>query len=185
MNTKIQKLKEEGKPIVLDLGCGDNKRPGTIGVDKAQLDGVDVIADVDEHLPFDDNRVDAIYTTYLFEHVKDIVKVMEECHRVLKPGGKFHIRVPHATNVGAFDLTNTNFFMYDAFTFFIVGEIHASDFRTSARFRYISRKIVFGKKAFWNYLIEPIVNLIPRVYENTPLRIFPARDLLVTLEAVK
>ena len=36
-------------------------------------------------------------------------------------------------------------------------------------------KLVFGKRlSFWNILLEPLFNLFPNVYEQSPLRMFPA-----------
>ncbi len=167
---------------LLELGCGKDKLKGSVGLDHYPYPGVDIVADVTKGIPLADNSVARIYSKYMFEHVNGIQFVMEECYRVLKPGGRLEVLVPHATNVGSFVLLNYNFFMYDAFSFFILGE---GDGRTTAKFRYVDRRIVFGKMAFWNYVIEPLVNLMPRVYENTPLRVFPARDLHVTLQAVK
>lgn len=40
------------------------------------------------HLPFDDNRFDAVYCRYLLEHVSDPLQVLLEMHRVVKPGGR-------------------------------------------------------------------------------------------------
>ena len=41
-----------------------------------------------ESLPFADNQFDAILTYDVFEHVQDLKKTMDECYRLLKPGGR-------------------------------------------------------------------------------------------------
>ena len=49
---------------------------------------------IGEKLPYDDNFFDFIVSTDTFEHVQSLEKSMEECYRVLKPGGKFLASVP-------------------------------------------------------------------------------------------
>jgi len=47
-----------------------------------------------EALPFTDNSIDFIVSTDVFEHVQDLQKVLCECHRVLKKGGKLLVVFP-------------------------------------------------------------------------------------------
>jgi ubiquinone/menaquinone biosynthesis C-methylase UbiE len=47
-----------------------------------------------ESLPFDNDTIDFIVSTDVFEHVQDLEKVLSECHRVLKPGGKLCVVFP-------------------------------------------------------------------------------------------
>ncbi len=52
--------------------------------------------DVRYPLPFDDNSVDYVYSSHLLEHLfhKDALRLLNEIHRVLKPGGWARICVP-------------------------------------------------------------------------------------------
>ena len=79
----------------LNLGCGDDLRPGYINCDCVQLPGVDQVVDLDRPIPFADDSVDEIILIDVLEHVDDILKTMEELHRVLKKGGRLIIRVPY------------------------------------------------------------------------------------------
>jgi predicted SAM-dependent methyltransferase len=49
-------------------------------------------------LPFPDNSIAKIYSSHFFEHLsfKEIIKFLDECKRVLVPGGNFSICVPNA-----------------------------------------------------------------------------------------
>jgi SAM-dependent methyltransferase len=47
-------------------------------------------------LPFKDNSIDASISTSSFEHYSEPHKVMQELGRVLKPGGKLFVHVPHS-----------------------------------------------------------------------------------------
>ncbi len=44
------------------------------------------------HLPFRDKTFDVAYSRYVLEHLADPVRVLEEVHRVLKPGGKMFVQ---------------------------------------------------------------------------------------------
>lgn len=43
-------------------------------------------------LPFEAGEFDVVYCRYLLEHVADPVRVLQEMHRVLKPGGKAYVQ---------------------------------------------------------------------------------------------
>ncbi|MER3448016.1 MAG: hypothetical protein C4291_14835, partial [Candidatus Dadabacteria bacterium] len=80
--------------VVLDIGCGRNKVPGSIGVDVARVGGVDVVGTV-ERLPFKENTADVVYLSHVLEHVDSLVDAMEEIWRVCKHGALVHIWGPH------------------------------------------------------------------------------------------
>ena len=83
----------------LDLGCGLNKAPGSIGVDlNPNATAVDVIADVNHPLPFPDSSFDEVRAVHVIEHVHDILRTMAEIHRVSRPGGRIYLVTPHYTD---------------------------------------------------------------------------------------
>lgn len=79
----------------LDLGCGKHKKKGCIGFDKLKLEGVDVIGDINEKLPFSSDEFDVIFMDNVLEHVKDITSVLKEVHRICKENGRIYITVPY------------------------------------------------------------------------------------------
>lgn len=97
----------KGKQI-LDLGCGASKTvEHAIGIDmipKGQLihslhtkpvSVADVVADITEELPFDDNSIDTIIARHIMEHVIDPIDVLKKWHKVLKKGGRLIVAVPN------------------------------------------------------------------------------------------
>ena len=93
-------MTEEQKSIKVDLGCGNNKQSGYIGVDKIKLDCVDVVHDLDTYpYPFENNSVDEIFCSHYIEHVEDLPKFMDEIYRILKSGAKATIIAPYYTSV--------------------------------------------------------------------------------------
>lgn len=89
----------EGQPFLLDLGCGNNKRDGYLGVDYAETDATDFLHDLyDLPWPCDDGVVDEIHCAHFFEHLRGSQRpaFMNEAYRILKPQGKLVIITPDA-----------------------------------------------------------------------------------------
>ena len=164
----------------LNFACGKDIRKGYVNADILKLKGVDVVHNFDKYpYPFKNNEFEEVICNSILEHVEDIGKTMKELHRILKKGGKIHIIVPHFTSSNAYhDPTHKHFLSYYAFDFFC-----GDSFYYDYKFRLVKRKLTFGKKfAIWNWIMEPLANLFPRLYEDTPLRMFPALEMKIVLE---
>jgi len=106
----------------LDLGCGGNKRPILVGVDKVGGDGIEE-ADLEQGLP-DGYRegLEVIVADNVLEHITNLIPLMNDCHDALLPYGRMHIRVPSATTTAAFqDPTHCRFFVPETFDYFNAG----------------------------------------------------------------
>lgn len=93
----IRQLAASSQPIKLDLGGG--YRPGTNGGTTVDISHeCDLYWDLRRGLPVDDNTVEAVYSSHLFEHLtfEQGQALMAEGLRVLRPGGSFSIAVPDA-----------------------------------------------------------------------------------------
>ena len=91
---KWNKLKKQSK-IKLDLGS--NKR-GTNGFVTIDYMSGDIRHNLFNPLPLENSTVDQIYTSHTLEHFKfeNILFIIKECNRVLKPDGKLKICVPNS-----------------------------------------------------------------------------------------
>jgi len=101
---------------ILDLGCGDNKVEGAIGLDNIALSEVDIVHDL-LHFPYPikANSFDTIYLRHVIEHfnIDKINNIMNECYRILKKDGQLYINVPHVFSIAAFtDPTHKQFFTF-------------------------------------------------------------------------
>lgn len=106
------------REIVVDIGCGENKVPGSIGVDIRRYRGVDVVCNLEHRLPFGDGTIDTIWCRHVLEHVLNLELVMAEFKRVLKERGNIYIVVPHFSNSLAYsDYTHRRFFGYYTFDY--------------------------------------------------------------------
>lgn len=103
----------------LNLGCGEDIRPGSINLDKERIKGVNVVHNIDKYpWPFKDSYFDEIYASHVIEHVKDIFKAMKEIHRIAKPGATVKIIVPYWHSAGAYSLNHNYYFNTDSLRFF-------------------------------------------------------------------
>ena len=85
----LEQIINSPNPVVIELGCGKKKREGRITVDQIDLPNVDIVADIENGLPFlPDNSVDEIHCRSVLEHIENFENLMREITRVLKKTAK-------------------------------------------------------------------------------------------------
>lgn len=104
MSTKLKDVEKilkahKGEILKLDLGCGDNKMEGHIGMDFVDYKGVDIVHDARiTPFPIPDEVFTLLSSSHFLEHIprenRTFIKVMDECWRILKFDGQFRIAVP-------------------------------------------------------------------------------------------
>jgi len=184
---------------ILDLGCGNvkykskNKNDIVIGIDKRKNTKADIVCDAEKGIPLKDNSIDKVITIHTLEHVKDLIKVMEEIWRVCKSGAEVFINVPYWISSGAYsDPTHVRFFTWKTFNYF------TKDFEyehySKKYFKIKSKRIMFfGENLPPNMkwlqpiekIINPIINKIPMFYEAYLSHFIPAREIHYILEVSK
>lgn len=178
---------------VLDLGCGKNKTPGAIGMDFSPNSDADVIHDLNKFpYPFESNTFDEVICRQVLEHLDDVFKVLEEIHRVTKPGGIIRIWVPHFSSSDAFsDPTHKHFFSSRSFNY-LTGDYPELDFYSKARFEKIKVRIDFWKihklggiEIQRLFGIGFLANKLTTIYERFLAFIFPAQTIYFELKVVK
>ncbi len=92
----LQNTGTDTQLIKVELGCGKNKTPGYIGVDRFPLPGVDVVANLNERFPFEDDSIDVILAQHSLEHLDDLYHVMSEIYRVCKDGAIVFVLGPYS-----------------------------------------------------------------------------------------
>jgi predicted SAM-dependent methyltransferase len=80
----------------LNWGCGQHVAPGWINSDVKDEDGVDLVADIREGLPLESDSVDYAVSIHALPEFSypELVPVLEELRRVLKPGGTLRLALP-------------------------------------------------------------------------------------------
>ena len=82
----------------LNLGCGHVALDGYLNVDRRALEGVDIVAEVDD-IPLDAGEVDEIFSSHLLEHFPEehlVRKALPHWMNLLRDGGVFRAVVPDA-----------------------------------------------------------------------------------------
>lgn len=91
------KVNGKSHEILLDLGCGDKHLEKPVINNNMKYIGLD-INDLNfeiDKFPLDNNSVDIIVSLAVIEHSFNPDKFMQECYRVLKPGGLIFISTPN------------------------------------------------------------------------------------------
>ena len=79
----------------IDLGCGYNKQPGYIGIDRFETPDANIVCDINEGIPLEDNTVEYVMASHFLEHVDDLMKTMKEIYRVCKHKAIVCIAAPY------------------------------------------------------------------------------------------
>jgi SAM-dependent methyltransferase len=160
----------------LDVGCGHDKLPGAVGIDRSADTLADVVHDLDTFpWPFEDDSFDLIRCQDVLEHLDDFVRAMEELHRIARPGAEIRIRVPHFSSVQAYtDPTHRHFFSTESMQYFVEGSPYPH--YTKVRFRQDAVRLTMWRP-FRLVGLEVIVNRWPLRYEKMFAFTFPSQFL--------
>jgi SAM-dependent methyltransferase len=147
---------------ILDVGCGINKYPGSIGIDNNPSSRADVLCDLDRlPYPFKSGTFDQVRVIHVIEHVVNVIAAMEEFHRLSRSGGRVIVVTPHYTDFSSF-CDPTHRWHLNSFSFRYFGEDNAGyGYYSPVRFREISVRVKL--LALWRWLgFQLLVNRFPR-----------------------
>ncbi len=198
LNPEVGRHIRDGVGLKLNVGGGERPKPGFFNVDVVNLPGVDVLADLNEplsDLPAD--SVDEVYTRHTLEHIPRLTELMGELHRVLRPGGRLEVIVPHFSNpYGYSDPTHVRFFgLYSFFYFSDPADQprrKVPSFYTPVRFRVESVRLTLLRETWADKcvkaVLQPLANRSVAAqdwYERRMCRLFPVSDVRYVLRPVK
>jgi 2-polyprenyl-3-methyl-5-hydroxy-6-metoxy-1,4-benzoquinol methylase len=180
------------KKKVLDVGCydgwysevflkNDNEVHGidasSAAIAKANERGIQAkVADLEKAFPYPDNTFDAVFGGEIIEHLYDTDFFVQECFRVLKPGGKLYITTPNVLS-----LPRRFFFVFGVGMFFEASPTfpvnavagHIRYFTKSLLINFISHHGFIFKKFTSNYVNAPfglrvrwLAKLVPTFGKN-------------------
>ena len=158
----------------LNLGCGRDIREGFINVDCQFFPGVDWVYDLNKlPYPFEDSVFEEVVLRNVLEHLDNPKGILEELHRISKPGARIFVKAPHFSSNNAWgDIEHKRPFSSQTFL----------NQNLSRLFRVVSQRITFSH---FRFFMRPVVKLNPLFYEKHLAFIFPAVDIEVELEVLK
>lgn len=160
-------------PRILDVGCGLNKLPNSIGIDIDKGSRADLIHDLNSYpYPVEKNSFDQVYAKHIIEHLNDPRIFLREVFRILKPTGTAFIETPHfSSRVAYSEPEHKLFYSYFMFTTLLKG----------MGFEVIKQEITFYK-TFRFFGIKYLANQFPDAYERFWTYVFPAENVTVLLK---
>ena len=100
LEAQIKKVAGYIKGRTLDVGAGTVNRYGAdfntteyLRLDTSAGPDIDIVGSI-YHIPLEENSIDSIVCTQVFEHLAHPTEGMQELYRVLRPGGHAVITVP-------------------------------------------------------------------------------------------
>lgn len=167
---------------VYNLGSGFQQYEGVIGVDIIRSAQIKHDLNVTPW-PIESNSADVCVAFHSFEHLADIVKTMNEVHRILKPGGKVIIEVPFYRSPTAFqDPTHKIFFAASSMIYFC----HPSYAYTDKLFKQVYFSYGWcSSNRITSRLFKKFIHRFPRFYDHFLSIFLPVRIIIFELEAVK
>src|SRR6476661_3809872 len=198
LNPRVATDLEHGKPLRIDLGSGSRPRAGFYALDHLELEGVDIVADLNRPLELlPDNCAEHVFSSHALEHVHDLLQLLAEIHRITRPGGLIELVVPHFSNPYFYsDPTHVRFFGLYSFFYFCEDTDQprrkVPNFYAPMRFRVDSVRFNLMKESFFDNalraLIQPLINRgIGWLdwYERRLCRILPVSSIRYVLRPLK
>jgi len=157
----------------LDIGCGNNKTPGSTYLDVDPDAHPDILHDLNKFpYPIEENQFDEIIAKHIIEHLDHPQKFIEELARILKPGGTIFIETPHFTSYVAYSEPQHRLF----YSYFLL-----SNLVRPTGLKTLRQEITFYK-TFRMIGIQYLANKWPRTYERFWAYMFPAENVKIHLK---
>jgi len=147
---KTMAKKEISEIVRLNLGCGFRKKEGFINIDSNPDTNPDLLHDVAQGLPYDNDSVDSIIAFDFLEHLErmEVVGLMKEIYRVLKSGGQFTHVTPSSEGRGAFqDPHHKSFWNLNTWRYYFVEPDYLKLYGLDFQFKIIHLEDVWTDKA--------------------------------------
>jgi SAM-dependent methyltransferase len=168
---------------ILDIGCGAEKTPGSVGLDISSDTAADIVHDLDVFpYPIEDASFDQILLQDVIEHVQNPIRVFEELHRIARPAGRVQLRTPHFSSVLAYsDPTHRHYFSTLAIR--SLAEPRFAHY-TDIRFRVVH--VTLDLWTPWRLLgVAAFANRFPELYEKYLAFSFSAMNIRAEFEVLK
>lgn len=138
----------------LNIGCGGKPEKGfDVQLDIIPYDHVNCCIDLENlgqtKLPYPSNSFDEMQMFHVFEHIHNVLPMMEELWRVAKPGCEIHIRTPYGSSNNADeDPTHVRRVFDETFTYFSQCWYGENSYNYLGDWDFIKRIYVLNREYF-------------------------------------
>lgn len=189
--------------MFLDLGCGSKKfaqhtaekefnikRKEVIRADYYGKDDIDVKQNL-ENFPykFKTNQFEGVLLSHVYEHFQPYqgIKILEELHRITKPGAKIIIYCPHYSNpAGKAHLTHQRLVGLGTLDNFLPNSLEKY---SEVSFEIIEKKLTLGNLYQKIPILKSILNFLlvkyPNFSETYISNFIPIREIKFVLKTLK
>ena len=181
-------MKTKDGIIKLNLGSGNEYKVGWVNIDINPKWKPDILCDIEDRIPLEDNSVDFVLIQHVLEHVhpEKFRFVMGEIHRVCKNGARIVIYAPYFSC----SITYKTIEHLSHMSYYTFGGVPGFDV-ISKRFFFFRES--FGYRSKLATKIAPIINpilsffpnILPLFYERFLCWIFPMEELKFVLKVKK
>lgn len=177
-------------PIKLDIGCGPNKQSDHVGIDQISFPGVDHVLDAGrDPWPFKDNSVESAHTSHFVEHLnaEQRIHFANELYRVLQPGGKCQLIVPHWGSCRAYGDPTHAWPPVSEFWFYYLSREWRAGNAPHTDIEHWKQGFDCDFEATWGYSLHPSLQNRNSEYQTFALSNYKeaAQDILATLTCRK
>jgi SAM-dependent methyltransferase len=157
--------------------------PGWINLDSARLPGIDIIADLEQcaepPLPIADDSIDEILMSHVIEHIRAPLPLMQELHRIARPGAKTTIRVPYGSSDDAWeDPTHVRAYFLQSFGYFSQPYYWRADYGYRGDWQPAEITLKLDKKRFSSMSGQALLAVVNRERNIV-------REMICVLTAIK
>jgi SAM-dependent methyltransferase len=165
--------------VKLDLGCGKNPKEGFEGVDIRDFGQKHILNIGVAKWPWEDASVEEVHCSHFVEHLTAAERIhfVNELHRVLIPGGKCSLIVPHWNSNRAYgDLTHQWPPVSEMWFYYL-----AKSWRESQAPHNDAYTCDFD--ATWGYSLHPSLNIRNTDYQSHAMQFWKeaCQDIIATL----
>lgn len=174
-------------PLMLNVGSGHHRIQGWTNLDRSLEVKPDILFDLTDipakQIPLLSNSVDAFLCAHIMEHIPNILPVMQELHRIAKPGAVMSIRVPYGgCDIAYEDPTHCRFFFENSVFYFGQPAYARADYGYRGDWRELNRIIVLHPKVKKIFPKTPSAEDLMELVRSTRNM---ATEIIFELEAVK
>ncbi len=175
-------VRDEAGPLRLNLGCGRNILPGWVNCDLSLLPGIDYRVDLNDcartPLPFMADSVDAFLLSHTIEHIPNVLPLMQELHRIAKPGAICTVRVPYGSSDDAWeDPTHVRAYFLQSWLYFSQPAYWRADYGYRGDWQADTIELVVGN----SFSGMPVSKALAKVQCERNVVV----EMIATLRAVK